>query len=123
MATTVLIVDDHQSFRRAVRLVLEYEGYEVVGEAADGEEALRVAGETSPNVVLLDVNMPGMDGIAALPHLRREAPDARILMLTAADEPDTQQRAEEAGAHGFMRKPNDVLDLPGMIRERLAAAA
>ena len=104
MPTTVLIVDDHQSFRRAVRLVLEYEGYEVVGEAADGEEALRVAGETSPNVVLLDVNMPGMDGFEVAERLSSDASAPAVILTSSRDGADFDQRIRESGARGFIPK-------------------
>jgi DNA-binding NarL/FixJ family response regulator len=104
MATTVLIVDDHQSFRRAVRLVLEYEGYEVVGEAADGEEALRVAAETGPNMVLLDVNMPGMDGFEVAERLASEASAPAVILTSSRDGADFDRRIRESGARGFVPK-------------------
>ena len=104
MATTVLIVDDHQSFRRAVRLVLEYEGYEVVGEAADGEEALRVAGDTAPNVVLLDVNMPGMDGFEVAERLSSDESAPAVILTSSRDGADFDQRIRASGARGFIPK-------------------
>ena len=104
MPTTVLIVDDHQSFRRAVRLVLEYEGYEVVGEAADGEEALRVAGETSPNVVLLDVNMPGMDGFEVATRLSSDPSAPAVILTSSRDGADFGPLVARGGALGFIPK-------------------
>ena len=104
MATTVLIVDDHASFRRAVRLVLEYEGYEVVGEASDGEEAIRVAGDTAPNMVLLDVNMPGMDGFEVAQRLASEQQAPAVILTSSRDGSDFDERIRQSGARGFIPK-------------------
>jgi CheY-like chemotaxis protein len=104
MAKTVLIVDDHASFRRAVRLVLEYEGYEVVGEAADGEQALAAAGDLSPELVLLDVHMPGIDGFEVASRLTELGDPPVIVMTSSRERADFGPLVEESGAHGFIHK-------------------
>jgi CheY-like chemotaxis protein len=85
VATTVLIVDDHPSFRSVVRMLLESEGYDVVGEAPDGEQALALAAKLAPDVVLLDLNMPGMDGLEVA---RRLAPGPAIVLVSSRDARD-----------------------------------
>jgi DNA-binding NarL/FixJ family response regulator len=104
MATTVLIVDDHASFRRAVRLVLEYEGYEVIGEAADGEEALTAAAELAPELVLLDVHMPGIDGFEVAERLTSHENPPKVVLTSSRDGSDFDQRVRRSGARGFIPK-------------------
>jgi DNA-binding NarL/FixJ family response regulator len=104
MAKTVLIVDDHASFRRAVRLVLEYEGYEVVGEAADGEEALSAAGDLKPELVLLDVHMPGIDGFEVASRLTSQEQAPAVVLTSSRDGTDFDQRVRRSGARGFIPK-------------------
>jgi DNA-binding NarL/FixJ family response regulator len=104
MAKTVLIVDDHASFRRAVRLVLEYEGYDVVGEAADGEEAIAQAKELSPDLVLLDVHMPGIDGFEVADRLSAEERGPDVVLTSSRDGSDFDQRVKKSGARGFVPK-------------------
>lgn len=105
MATTVLIVDDHASFRRAVRLVLEYEGYEVVGEAADGEQALAAASELNPELVLLDVHMPGgIDGFEVASRLTSNESPPAVVLTSSRDSSDFDQRVLGSGARGFIPK-------------------
>ena len=104
MATTVLIVDDHASFRRAVRLVLEYEGYEVVGEAASGEEALDVVQELHPELVLLDVHMPGIDGFEVAERLAEHDQPPKVVLTSSRDSADWDQRVQRSGASGFIPK-------------------
>jgi DNA-binding NarL/FixJ family response regulator len=105
MAKTVLIVDDHASFRRAVRLVLEYEGYEVVGEAADGEEALARAGELQPELVLLDVHMPGgIDGFEVASRLASNESPPAVVLTSSRDSSDFDQKVQRSGARGFIPK-------------------
>ncbi|MEA2466129.1 MAG: hypothetical protein QOJ57_255 [Thermoleophilaceae bacterium] len=105
MAKTVLIVDDHASFRRAVRLVLEYEGYEVVGEAADGEDALAQARDLLPELVLLDVHMPGgIDGFEVASRLASNEPPPAVVLTSSRDSSDFDQRVRRSGARGFIPK-------------------
>jgi DNA-binding NarL/FixJ family response regulator len=105
MAKTVLIVDDHASFRRAVRLVLEYEGYEVVGEASGGEEALTAATDLRPELVLLDVHMPGgIDGFEVAARLSQLDPAPDVVLTSSRDGSDFDQRVRRSGARGFIPK-------------------
>ena len=81
----VMVVDDHSIMRVGLKQVLEQSGeFEVVGDAADGEEAVRVAAEVSPDVVVMDVMMPGKDGVEACREIMESAPDTRVVMLTAS---------------------------------------
>ena len=112
-AIRVLIVDDQQHFRRGLRIALEAAGgqIEVVGEAADGAEGIELARELAPDVVLLDVRMPGTDGITAAQSLKTLQPAPRILMLTISDTSDDIASAARAGASGYMLKERSMLDV------------
>ena len=101
----VLITDDHLIVREGLRLILETaEGIELVGEASDGAECLRLVPELKPDVVLMDLQMPRMDGITAIDHLRREHPDVAIVILTTYNEDDLMVRGLQAGARGYLLK-------------------
>src|SRR5207244_9625489 len=82
----VLIVDDHDLFRSGLRNLLEDEGVHVVGEAAAGQEALTIVREVAPDVVVMDLNMPGMGGVEATRHISTIAPLTRVVMLTISDQ-------------------------------------
>jgi DNA-binding NarL/FixJ family response regulator len=113
----VLIVDDHQVVRRGLRTFLEVqEDIVVVGEAADGAEGVERAGELSPDVILMDVRMPGTDGIDALRRLRELANPARVLIVTSFTEQRTVVPALRAGAAGYVYKDVDPDALAGAIR-------
>lgn len=102
-----LLVDDADELRQMIRSVLERSGrYEVVGEAADGHEAIAAATahHAHLDLVLLDLSMPRMDGLEALPHLRRAAPDARVVVLSGFAEARTAEAARRAGAHLYLEK-------------------
>jgi two-component system chemotaxis response regulator CheY len=114
----LFLCDDNPDYRTLARLVLEKAGYEIAGEAADGQEAIEHAPRAAPDVVLLDLTMPRLDGFGALPHLRELLPASKILILTTAQAPDEYRRALDAGADGFIVKPDRVFTLP----ERLDAA-
>jgi two-component system invasion response regulator UvrY len=101
----VLLVDDHELVRTGIRRLLEEAGdIEVVGEAADGDEALKVARKVSPDVVLMDLNMPGMGGIEATRRLIRLQPGAKVIALTVLDDAPFPARLSEAGALGYLSK-------------------
>ncbi len=101
----VLLVDDMAELRAMIRLTLERSGrFEVVGEAGDGRQAIDVSTEVQPDVVLLDVSMPVMDGLEALPHLRRAAPDATIVMLSGFSEARLGAEAAAGGATAYLEK-------------------
>jgi DNA-binding NarL/FixJ family response regulator len=114
---TVLIVDDHPVVRQGLRVLLEvHDGLEVAGEAADGEEALALATALTPDVILLDLKLPGLDGIAVLTELRARGIGARVLVLTSGNDPAQVSRAVQAGASGFLYKDVDPDALIRAIR-------
>jgi two-component system NarL family response regulator len=116
-AIRVLICDDHALFRRGLMMVLESEdGVEVVGEAEDGEEAVRQAEELTPDVVLMDVRMPGVSGIDAARAIAETVPSTRILMLTVSDEEDDLYDAIKAGATGYLLKEISIEEVASAIR-------
>jgi DNA-binding NarL/FixJ family response regulator len=103
--TTIIIVDDHVLFREGLRLVMAgWDGFEVVGEASDGEAALRLARTVMPDLALMDVSMPGMDGIEATRRLTCELPTTRVVMLTVSEHEDDLFRALKNGACGYVLK-------------------
>jgi DNA-binding NarL/FixJ family response regulator len=104
MATRVLIVDDHPLTRDALSALLTQNGFSLVGEAADGEEAIELARTLQPDLILLDLSMPGMDGLQALPRLRETAPGCEIVMLTASVAEENLLAAIRAGAAGYLLK-------------------
>ncbi|MBX9426011.1 MULTISPECIES: response regulator transcription factor [Streptomyces] len=113
----VLLVDDHQVVRRGLRTFLEVQDdIEVVGEASDGAEGVARAEELRPDVVLMDVKMPGTDGIEALKRLRELANPARVLIVTSFTEQRTVVPALRAGASGYVYKDIDPDALAGAIR-------
>ncbi|MGW0085601.1 response regulator [Streptomyces sp. NPDC003393] len=113
----VLVVDDHQVVRRGLRTFLEVqEDIEVVGEAADGAEGVARAEELRPDVVLMDVKMPVMDGVEALRRLRELGSPARVLIVTSFTEQRTVVPALRAGAAGYVYKDVDPDALAGAIR-------
>jgi DNA-binding NarL/FixJ family response regulator len=102
---TVLIVDDHPSFRSSARLLLESEGFDVVGEAPDGESALGVVHELQPDVVLLDVQLPGIDGFEVTRRLvANSTAAAGVVLVSSRDSGDYGSLADESGALGFIAK-------------------
>lgn len=116
MTIRVLLADDHRMLREGVRGALVDEGFDVVGEAADGDEAVRLAVELQPDVVLMDVSMPARDGVAATALIRRDAPDVRVVMLTMHVDKDIIERALRAGAVGYMTKDCSTDELAEAIR-------
>ncbi len=113
--TKVMIVDDHSVVRIGLKHVLEQSGeFEVVGQAANGEEAVRMAADVSPQVVVMDVIMPEKDGVEACREIMESAPETRVVMLTASTEEDAVVEAVAAGATGYLQKETD--------RERLMSA-
>ena len=101
----LLIADDHLIVRQGLRLILETEdGFELVGEASDGAEAVRLAGETHPDVILMDLRMPGIDGLTAIEHLAESQPEIAVVILTTFNEDELMVRGLRAGAKGFLLK-------------------
>ncbi len=113
----VLIADDHLIVREGVRLVLDTgEGFELVGEAADGAQAVRLALELQPDVVLMDLRMPGTDGLTAIEQLRARQPQTAIVILTTYNEDAMMLRGLRAGARGYLLKDTDRDTLLNTIR-------
>jgi DNA-binding NarL/FixJ family response regulator len=113
----VLVVDDHPLVRQGVRSLLSnYADLAVVGEAADAVEALRLAETTSPDVVLLDIRMPGMGGVETARLLSRQQPRAKILMLTSFDDQEYVAGALQSGAHGYLLKSVSDESLASAVR-------
>ena len=114
----VLLVDDHPVMRDGLQQLLERTGeFEVVGHAGDGEEAERVAKEVVPDLVIMDVLMPGRDGIEACREIIDALPDVRVLMLTASTEKDAVIEAVAAGADGYLQKFTGTEQLLAMVRD------
>jgi DNA-binding NarL/FixJ family response regulator len=113
----VLIADDQALFRRGLRAVLSEEpGIEVVAEAGDGEEAVARVEELAPDVVLMDIRMPKLDGIEATRRIQGVAPTTRILMITVSDEEDDLFEAVKAGASGYLLKEISVAEVAEAVR-------
>lgn len=103
--TRILLADDHAVLRSGLRLLIDSQPqFKVVGEAGNGSEALAKAKELQPDLILLDINMPEMDGLAALPSLKTVSPNSRVLVLTMYDDVSYLQEALRAGAAGYVLK-------------------
>ncbi len=112
----VLIIDDHPLFRRGVRQLLGLEArFEVVGEAAGGQEGIEQARLLNPDLILLDLNMKGIDGLETLRTMRDLGIDARIILLTVSNSPEDLMAAIRAGSDGYILKDNDPEDILRMI--------
>jgi DNA-binding NarL/FixJ family response regulator len=107
----VLLVDDHDLFRTGLRNLLEEQGVQVVGEAAAGNEALRLTRELAPDVIVMDLNMPGMSGVEATRHITAVAPLTRVLVLTISDQDGDVMDAILAGACGYLLKDASIQEL------------
>ncbi len=112
----VLIVDDHDLFRSGLRNLLEDEGVQNIGEASAGQEALNIVREVAPDVVVMDLNMPGMGGVEATRHISSIAPLTRVVMLTISDQDNDVIDAILAGACGYLLKDSSIQELIAGIR-------
>jgi len=119
-----VICDDQPGFRAVMSVVLGLEPeFDVVGEAEDGRRAVEIAGQLRPDVLLLDLAMPEMDGIEALPHIRAASPETQVVVLTGFGSPTVRQRALDAGASAFIEKGTDVEALVRQVRDACTAPA
>ena len=107
----VMLVDDHDLFRTGLRNLLEEQGVHIVAEAPEGSIALQLVRELAPDVVVMDLNMPGMNGIEATREITRFAPLTRVLVLTISDQDDDVMDAIVAGACGYLMKDSSIQDL------------
>ena len=114
----VLIADDSADIRLLIRLALHLEpDLEIVGEATNGADAVAMADQLQPHLLLLDLSMPVMDGLEAIPLIREVAPGARVIVVSGFLNGEIQQRVLEAGASGFVEKGNDLGELVRLVRE------
>jgi DNA-binding NarL/FixJ family response regulator len=104
MAVRVLIVDDHVPFRALARMLLVADGFDVVGEAGDGAEALRIARRLGPDVVVLDVQLPGVDGFGVAEALAAQAPAPAVVLVSSRARTDYGRRVDDSVARGFIAK-------------------
>ncbi len=115
----VLIAEDTDSVRFALRLAMEYLGHEVVGLAVDGPEVLEKFRTKHPEIVLMDVRMPGMDGLTCTSLLAKQDPNVKVVIVTGGR--TTESEAREAGARGFVEKPFEISQLRQLIHSLAAA--
>jgi DNA-binding NarL/FixJ family response regulator len=121
MAVRIVLADDHPVVRGGLRaLIGTIDGLEVVGEAADGQAAVREVQLTRPDVVLMDVRMPGLDGVEATRRIRAATPETAVLMLTMYDDDATVLTAMQAGARGYLLKGAEQEEIVGAIRAVVA---
>lgn len=112
MTTRILLCDDHAMFRQGLKSILETEdAFRVIGEAATGREAVRYALQTRPDVILMDIQMPELDGVAAAKAILAEEPDAKVIILTMYRQDTYVFEAIKVGARGYMLKDSDANDL------------
>jgi DNA-binding NarL/FixJ family response regulator len=127
MRRKVVVVDDHQLMLEAVRAALAAPDFEIVGEARSGEEALELVEEHNPDLVLLDIRMPGMAGLECLAALRARRPDTMVVVLSGVDDPAVERQALDGGASAYVSKlldPRDLAEtLRGLIGDDVGAGA
>jgi DNA-binding NarL/FixJ family response regulator len=116
VAERILLVDDHPLTRSALSGLLMRHGFDVVGEAEDGGAAVERAAELGPDLILLDLSMPGVDGLTALPQLREAAPDCEVVVLTASGTEQNLLGAIRAGAAGYLLKSEPPERIVGFLR-------
>jgi len=124
MSERVLIVDDHPLTQEALASLLTQHGFEIVAQASNGDEAIKQAAKQQPDLVLLDLSMPGMSGLEALPEIRRVAPGSEVVVLTASGTEENLLRAIKGGASGYLLKtepPSRIVEfLRGVINGEAA---
>jgi two-component system, NarL family, response regulator DegU len=114
--TRLLLADDHRMLRDSLRRSMEEHGFDVVGEAGDGAEAVQMAQELRPDVVLMDVSMPRLDGVEATRQISRVVPESQVVMLTMHADGDVMARAIQAGAIGYLVKDCSIDEVVSAVR-------
>jgi len=117
MPLRILLADDHQMFTQSLRSVLEREKFEVVGEATDGHEAVKLAEKHRPDIAVLDLGMPGLNGLSAAREIEKVSPDTKTIILTSHPDEQYVVDALRAGATGYVLKTRASADLVAAIRE------
>ena len=117
--SNIVIIDDSLFVRYTMQQILTLAGHTVIGEAANGLDGLRMVNKLQPDLVILDINMPGIDGIMVLKNLRRNHPDVRVLLCSGLGTADNRKNAFENGANGFLTKPYMGDDLITSVRVAL----
>jgi DNA-binding NarL/FixJ family response regulator len=121
---TVLLVDDISDLRKLLRLVLNAEqDIEVIGESQDGREAIACARKHQPGIVVLDLNMPLVNGLQALPRILEVSPQSRVIVMSGFDSIEVEKTARELGAWAYIEKGLDITNIVRAIREVAAAPA
>lgn len=116
MTVRLMLADDHRMLREGLRRSLSEDGFDVIGEASDGEEAVRLAGDLRPDVILMDVTMPDVDGVEATRRVRRLYPDIQVVMLTMHADESVISEALRAGAAGYLVKDCSIEEIAAAIR-------
>ena len=117
MPLRILLADDHQMFTQSLRSILEREKFEVVGEATDGHEAVKLAEKHRPDIAVLDLGMPGLNGLSAAREIEKVSPDTKTIILTSHPDEQYVVDALRAGATGYVLKTRASADLVAAIRE------
>jgi two-component system response regulator EvgA len=120
MPRRILLADDHEGIRRRVRSVLETAGFEVCGEAANGLDAVAKTKDLTPDLIILNLSMPVMDGLQAIPQIVKSAPSVKILVFTMDDAAELQRETLRRGAHGYVSKSSSIPDLIEEVKKLLA---
>ncbi|MHB1326656.1 MAG: response regulator transcription factor [Gemmatimonadales bacterium] len=115
----IVIVDDHPLVREGIRQALSVPGFEVVGESGNGPDGIERAASVRPDVVIMDISLPGDSGIVTVERLRARLPEVRVLMLSVHDHPEYVLESIRAGAHGYLRKDS----LPDQLRDAIRKVA
>jgi DNA-binding NarL/FixJ family response regulator len=113
---SLLLADDHTMVRQSMRRSMEAEGFQIVGEAGDGDQAVRLADELAPDVVLMDVSMPVLDGVEATRLIKERRPSTQVVMLTMHADADVVRRALKAGAVGYLTKDCSIDEVAQAVR-------